>query len=118
MVSSYKTSLLVLLLALGASPLAMAQTTPPAAQSDSSMHAFQDPQANAPAAQSKPSSGPKPGDRNCIQSTGSLIPAKSGSCLPVPGRSYSRDDLQRTGSPTLGPALRQLDPSMTVSGGH
>jgi hypothetical protein len=60
----------------------------------------------------------KPGDRNCLRDTGSLIPAKPGHCLSVPGRSYGREDIQRTGEPTLGPALRDLDPSITYGGGH
>lgn len=60
----------------------------------------------------------KPGDRNCLRDTGSLIPAKPGQCLSVPGRSYGREDIQRTGQPTLGPALRDLDPSITYGGGH
>jgi hypothetical protein len=69
-------------------------------------------QAAAPARQSPI----KPGDRNCIRDTGSLIPAKKGECLPVTGRSYSRQELDNTGKTTIGPALQQLDPSITVSG--
>lgn len=58
-----------------------------------------------------------PGDRACIQSTGSLIPAKPGHCLMgVAGRSYSRQDLQNTGQNQLGQALEQLDPSVSL--GH
>lgn len=60
----------------------------------------------------------KPGDRQCIQNTGSLIPAKKGECLPVPGRSYSKEELDATGQTTLGPALQQLDPAITTNGGH
>lgn len=58
----------------------------------------------------------KPGDRNCLQDTGSLIPAKKGECLPVAGRSYSQKDIQNTGKQTVGGALQQLDPSITVRG--
>lgn len=58
----------------------------------------------------------KPGDHNCIQSTGSLIPPKKSECLPVNGRSYSQHDIQNTGERTLGPALQKLDPSVTVHG--
>lgn len=58
----------------------------------------------------------KPGDRNCVRDTGSLIPAKKGDCLPVTGRSYSQQDLQGTGKTNIGPALQQLDPSITVRG--
>jgi hypothetical protein len=68
--------------------------------------------ATAPAKQSPV----KPGDRNCIRDTGSLIPAKKGECLPVSGRSYSKQDLDNTGKTTIGPALQQLDPSITVRG--
>ncbi|RDS85110.1 hypothetical protein DWU98_01420 [Dyella monticola] len=58
----------------------------------------------------------KPGDRNCIRDTGSLIPAKKGECLPVTGRSYSKSDIDATGARTLGPALRDLDPAITLHG--
>jgi hypothetical protein len=54
----------------------------------------------------------RPGDRNCIRSTGSLIPPKPGQCLPVAGRSYSQQDLQRTGAQNVGDALRKLDPAI------
>jgi hypothetical protein len=80
---------------------------------------------NAPAPQqpaatpSTPSSQSpvKPGDRNCLRDTGSLIPAKKGECLPVTGRSYSKQDIDSTGKTRIGPALQQLDPSITVRGG-
>ena len=49
---------------------------------------------------------------HCVQSTGSLIPAKPGRCLPGNGRSYSRDEIRRTGATTTSDALRQLDPSI------
>jgi hypothetical protein len=59
---------------------------------------------------------PKPGDRNCVHDTGSLIPARKGECLPVNGRSYSGDELKRTGTNDTGRALQMLDPSISV--GH
>ena len=63
------------------------------------------------------SSGPlKPGDLNCLRSTGSLIPPRKGGCLPVTGHSYSREELLRTGAPDTAGALRQLDPSLQVHG--
>jgi len=58
----------------------------------------------------------KPGDRNCLRDTGSHIPAKKGECLSVTGRSYSREELQRTGAPNNARALQMLDPSISV--GH
>ena len=58
--------------------------------------------------------GIKPGDRLCLQQTGTLIRAKKGSCLPVAGRSYSADDLQRTGMPEPARALQRLDPSIQL----
>ena len=62
----------------------------------------------------------KPGDRNCIRDTGSLIKAKPGECLPVAGRSYTKQDIDATGETTLGPALEKLDPAVTIrgNGGH
>jgi len=56
----------------------------------------------------------KPGDRQCLRSTGSVVPAKAGTCLPVTGSSYSQQELQNTGEQNIGPALRKLDPSITL----
>lgn len=58
----------------------------------------------------------KPGDHNCLRHTGSLIPPKKGECMPVVGRSYSGDELRRTGQPNNARALQMLDPSISV--GH
>jgi hypothetical protein len=58
----------------------------------------------------------KPGDRNCLRETGSLIRVKKGECLPVTGRSYSVEELRRTGHPDTARALQMLDPSVNV--GH
>jgi TolA-binding protein len=95
---------LAMLAGLGASAAAMAQSQP------SSTSATQ-------TSSSKQSASPiKPGDRNCIRDTGSLLKAKPGECLPVTGRSYSQKDIQNTGQTQLGPALQDLDPSVTVHG--
>lgn len=55
-------------------------------------------------------------DPNCIRDTGSLIRERTSSgkraCLPVTGRSYSREDLERTGSTSTADALRKLDTSV------
>ncbi|MEO6799878.1 MAG: hypothetical protein ABI178_08070 [Rhodanobacter sp.] len=58
----------------------------------------------------------KPGDRLCLRDTGSLIPAKPGKCMAAIGRSYSAEDLRRTGAPDTASALRMLDPSIRI--GH
>jgi hypothetical protein len=49
----------------------------------------------------------------CVSATGERMPAKSGSCS-VYGRSWSREDLERSGQPDVGQALQQIDPSVTV----
>lgn len=63
-------------------------------------------------------------DRNCLRETGSLIVASQNAradrrkdpserrCAPVHGRSYDRDDLDRTGQTNVADALRMLDPSV------
>jgi hypothetical protein len=58
----------------------------------------------------------RPDDRQCLRSTGSLIPPKPGQCLPVAGRSYGPEDIRRTGARTTAEALQMLDPSVTVRG--
>lgn len=112
-------TLLALLIALGATTAAMAQDTSASANDADHMHALPGGQVSPYApVQADQQPVPKPGDRNCLQSTGSLIKAKPGSCLPVHGNSYSKEDIDRTGQPTMGPALQMLDPSITVRGGH
>jgi len=49
----------------------------------------------------------------CLSQTGSRIAGNDANCSAI-GRSYSRDDINRTGSTTAGEALRLLDPSITV----
>ncbi|MFC4762426.1 hypothetical protein [Dyella koreensis] len=61
-------------------------------------------------------SAAKVNDRNCLRETGSLIKAKKGKCLPIAGRVYTKDDIDRTGERDLGPALEKLDPSITTRG--
>ncbi|GLQ89722.1 hypothetical protein [Dyella flagellata] len=86
--------------------------------------AFAAPQSETPSDQHTSSSSKtvsrsplKPGDRGCIRDTGSLIKPKPGECLPVAGRSYSKQDIDNTGETRLGPALERLDPAVTVQGG-
>lgn len=64
-------------------------------------------------------------DRTCLRETGSRIRTSTATdtrgsetdadrrgCLGANGRSYSRDDIRRTGEVDLGDALRRLDPSI------
>lgn len=52
---------------------------------------------------------------DCIRHTGTRIkPRESASdeCINVPGRSYTRKDIERTGHLDLAEALRMLDPAI------
>ena len=50
----------------------------------------------------------------CPNETGSRLSQPAGHCSSYPGRSYSQDDLARTGEADVGQALQLLDPSITV----
>ena len=109
--------LLASLVTLGAATAAFAQDTASQAATDASIRSATDALSSTATLAPAQRQVLKPGDRNCLQTTGSLIPAKPGTCVAgAPGRSYSRDDIDRTGQPTLGPALQMLDPSITVHG--
>jgi hypothetical protein len=49
----------------------------------------------------------------CLTQTGSRIATNNADCSAF-GHSYSRDDIDRTGSATAGEALPLMDPSITV----
>ena len=51
----------------------------------------------------------------CVPETASRIPASPGACAGF-GRTWTQDDIQRTGAADTAQALRLLDPSVTVSG--
>ncbi len=52
-------------------------------------------------------------DSRCLRETGTRIKRRDGDgCLAAPGRSYSRDEIQRTGALNLGDALQKLEPSV------
>ena len=92
---------------LGIGAFAAAQTAQPAQPAPDAL----------PKASAQPSARQhqviKPGDRNCIRDTGSMIPAKKGQCLQGAfGRSYSAEDLRNTGQPKTADALRMLDPAI------
>ena len=46
--------------------------------------------------------------------TGSHLQSQEGKCTSSPVRSYSQDDVQRTGQTDVGDALRMLDPSVSI----
>jgi hypothetical protein len=64
---------------------------------------------HASAANVKPPAG-------CVGQTATLIPLKDSRSCAGFGSTYTRDDLDRTGETTLGPALRMLDPSISTTG--
>jgi hypothetical protein len=68
--------------------------------------------ATPPNPNSKASASAALNDRTCLTDTGSQIASKS-SCRGY-GRSYSSEDMDRTGKTTAADALGQLDPSITV----
>jgi hypothetical protein len=68
--------------------------------------------ATHPAARTASTAGAQ-GTAGCVSETGSRIQHSPGSCTTF-GRTYSGDDLQRTGEPNVGDALERLDPSLTV----
>ena len=52
----------------------------------------------------------------CVTSTGSRIPRKEGECMAQAGRTFSKEDIDRTGETNISEALRKLDPS--IGGGR
>lgn len=55
---------------------------------------------------------PPPG---CVSNTATRIPTSPSECAGF-GSTYTQQDIERTGQPTAGGALRLLDPSLTVHG--
>jgi hypothetical protein len=62
-----------------------------------------------------PAAKPAAPVNGCTKDTGSRLRRNTDGC-PGVGKSYTKDDMTRTGEPNAGGALRQLDPSIT--GGH
>lgn len=50
----------------------------------------------------------------CVSESGSLIPHAPGTCTAF-GHTYSQSDIETTGKTTVGGALRELDPTLTIS---
>lgn len=55
-------------------------------------------------------------DRNCLKETGSRLATRPDSkgrkCVNATGRSYTKEDMDRTGAIDLHDALRRLDPAV------
>jgi len=51
---------------------------------------------------------------SCPQNTASRIPMRPGDCSSTPGRTYSNEEIERTGQTNVGEALQMLDPSISV----
>ena len=59
---------------------------------------------------------PAPGvvPAGCLQDTGSRLPKKATKCAAA-GNSHSGEDLSKTGKPSVGDALKMVDPAVTVT---
>ena len=53
-------------------------------------------------------------DRRCLSATGSRIRDDGRDCRALPGDSYDRDDIDRTGAIDTADAIRKLSPSATI----
>lgn len=62
----------------------------------------------------KPQTASVTQDPTCLKQTGGRVPARDADCAGY-GRTYSKDDISRTGAATPGEALGLLDPSVTVT---
>jgi non-ribosomal peptide synthetase component E (peptide arylation enzyme) len=49
---------------------------------------------------------------NCVRDTGTRVKRTDDQCVNVAGRSWSKDDIDRTGQVNTAEALRQLDPTI------
>ena len=57
----------------------------------------------------------KTNDRHCLRETGSHIVSKhKKSCVNANGSTYTREDIDRTGTTDLADTLRHMDPSIHV----
>lgn len=96
--------LLMTALLASAMPMVFAQTAPAAPDM-------------APSAQSSDAKQPRLSERYCLRETGSRVVRRQGAkaekpCNGLPGRTYTRADLDSTGQATIADALRMLDPTV------
>lgn len=102
--------LVILTVAALLSGAAFAQSTPPPAQ-DASLRAI-------PGGDVRPYQPAEPKQKgiDCIRETGTATQRNDAECVPANGKSYSKDQLDKTGETKLGPALQKLDPSIRTRG--
>lgn len=105
----------LMLLACLAAATAHAQNDPaPVADTAQDAAASRDATAHEGAAQADARDEKRASNTHCLRETGTRIAPRDGKgrCLPHAGRSYSKDDLDRTGEINLADALRRLDPAV------
>lgn len=119
MKSSTLTRCLVAALAIAGSFAATAQTVSAQAdaQADANAQIAAQPDANATLAQQDQNPSKPLNEERCLRETGTLIKQRDKNGKPAciqqaPGRSYSNEDISRTGQTDLADALRQLDTSI------
>lgn len=107
-------SLVMLALAACLATVAHAQPPVEAAPAPQPQPQATDAQAQAVAEDATKAEKKSLADENCVRKTGTRIAQRDGKqrCTSLPGRSYSKDDLDRTGHTNLADALRTLDPSI------
>jgi len=95
---------------------ASAQTAAPSAAEPTDSQATETATAEASAKQDKADAKKDElTDRNCLKHTGSRLiraDSKGRKCAIASGRSYNREDIDRTGAVDLRDALRKLDPAV------
>lgn len=69
--------------------------------------------ASTPSAPAQPKTAAAQQPPGCVPATASRLPQDPNACGAF-GRSYSKDELDRTGQPYLNDSLRMLDPSITT----
>jgi len=70
--------------------------------------------ANADDAKPAPQPAHASSPSTCMRDTATRIKLAPGECSASAGRSYSKEDVDRTGKTTAGGALRLMDPSVTI----
>ena len=100
---------------LGLASAASAQTAEPATVEPAASETAAAAPADASTDQDKRNAKAEVDDRNCLKHTGSRLiraDSKGRKCANATGRSYSKEDIDRTGAFDLHDAIRRLDPAV------